>query len=203
MMGLTLLDKSGKGWAVFACTCGWLGKKRLSDVRRGDTKSCGCLRRKFMRTKFRTHGHTAGNRPTGTYQSWSDMKGRCTDPKDKFFHRYGGRGIRYSRRWEKFENFLVDMGERPEGLSLERKNVHRNYSRSNCCWATAKQQMRNLDKTLWIRFGGKKRSLAEIVEMTGSSYHRTYHRLKRGWTIQQALDAPVRAGVPKERRHDL
>lgn len=201
---LTFISKTKiKEFATYRCACGWLGKKRIRDVTSGDTRSCGCPRKELMRSKFRTHGHTAGGCPSSTYQSWTDMKGRCDDPKDKFYHRYGGRGIQYTRRWARFENFLVDMGERPAGLTLERRNVHKDYLPSNCYWATAKQQMRNLDKTLWVKYEGKKRSLAEIVEMTGAHYLRTYHRLKRGWDIHLALFAPVMAGVTKEHRHDL
>jgi hypothetical protein len=88
------------------------------------------------------HGHTTG-KFSATYHSWASMIQRCTNPKRFYYHRYGGRGITVCKRWAKFENFLKDMGERPEGTTLDRKNNDGNYTPANCRWATKEQQASN------------------------------------------------------------
>src|SRR3990167_200918 len=75
-----------------------------------------------------------------TYWSWINMKRRCDNPTAVGYDRYGGSGISYCRRWEKFDNFVADMGMRPSGLTLERNNNSRNYMPSNCRWATHLEQ---------------------------------------------------------------
>lgn len=90
------------------------------------------------------HGHCApGKNPSRTYVSWSRMKQRCQYAKHHIFHDYGGRGIRVCERWQEFKNFLADMGERPDGKTLDRKDVDGNYEPGNCRWATRLEQERN------------------------------------------------------------
>src|SRR5271157_2808802 len=96
------------------------------------------------RTTMTTHRHSVGRKTSPTYRSWTMMRVRCSDPKCDFWSDYGGRGIKVCARWDKFENFLADMGERPEGTSIDRwPDQDGNYEPGNCRWATAKEQMRN------------------------------------------------------------
>lgn len=85
------------------------------------------------------HGHSQ----SATYESWQAMKARCLNPHNIKFPIYGLRGITFCERWQNFENFLKDMGERPAGTSLDRIDNNGNYEPSNCRWATASQQSLN------------------------------------------------------------
>ena len=78
-----------------------------------------------------------------TYISWYSMKSRCNNKNVKCFSRYGGRGIKYSSKWETFQGFLEDMGERIQGTTLDRKNNDGDYCKENCRWATHSEQMSN------------------------------------------------------------
>ena len=91
------------------------------------------------------HGHNPSKtgKPSPTYQSWYAMKQRCQNPNCPAYKDYGGRGIKICERWMDFANFLQDMGEKPEGLTLDRINNNGNYELGNCRWATRKQQRQN------------------------------------------------------------
>jgi hypothetical protein len=91
----------------------------------------------------RSHGHWSANKATRTYVSWRAMRTRCLNPASDKYAAYGGRGITVCARWRHFENFLADMGERPKGLTLDRRNNEGNYEPANCRWATAKEQRLN------------------------------------------------------------
>lgn len=84
------------------------------------------------------HGYSAKRSPT--YNSWTAMRDRCLNSNNRKWPIYGGRGITICRRWDDFENFLADMGERPEGKTLDRISPDGHYDKENCRWATAKEQ---------------------------------------------------------------
>ena len=96
-----------------------------------------------MRTK---HGHHKNYKPSATYVSWQHMKARCDDPGHHAYPSYGGRGIKYDPRWSEFAAFLVDMGSRPDGMSLDRRDTNADYTKDNCRWATPKEQAGNRRK---------------------------------------------------------
>lgn len=145
-------NSSGEATWLCACDCGASHVARGLYLRRGVTKSCGCLRRDIARkmlteSRFsRKHGHGAVGRLTPTYRSWRAMIQRCNYRCQPNYANYGGRGIRVCDRWLKFENFLADMGERPDGLTLDRIDNERGYSKDNCRWATRAQQDSNRRK---------------------------------------------------------
>lgn len=89
------------------------------------------------------HGHCCNGKPSSTYNAWASMIQRCTNPTAKDWYYYGGRGIRLDPRWSLFTDFLADMGERPNGTSLDRVDNNGDYYAANCRWATKSQQARN------------------------------------------------------------
>lgn len=91
----------------------------------------------------RTHGHSTHTTGSPTYATWRNMKQRVTNPLNTNYRYYGGRGITLDPRWYVFENFLADMGERPEGMTLDRIDHDGNYEPSNCRWATSSEQRLN------------------------------------------------------------
>lgn len=128
-----------------ACLCGRLTVAETSELRSGHTKSCGCLSRERTIARSTTHGNCPRGvkRPT-EYVIWSSMLSRCKNPKVRCYKNYGERGISVCERWEKFENFLADMGGRPsKQFTLDRIDNERGYSPDNCRWATYSQQNKN------------------------------------------------------------
>lgn len=139
------------------------------------------------------HGHR-GSRLSGSrkcspvYTSWLNMKQRCTNPKSGQFHNYGARGITISPRWvNSFENFLADMGERPEGCSLDRIDVNGNYEPGNCRWATASQQCRNTrvvalntEAVKVIRWGAARGVPLSLLARLNRVSHQTAYAVARG-----------------------
>ena len=126
---------------------------------------------------------------------WQSMVQRCTNPKAQQYEDYGGRGIKVCARWMLFDNFLADMGQRPEGkhpsgramYTLERKKTDGDYTPKNCVWATYKDQSRNRRKGRIVSYRGKSQPLAVWVEEFGLDYKIVHQRLSRGWSVSKAF----------------
>ena len=125
------VDKWHRALWLCKCECGNMTTVKGTHLRNGGTFSCGCWQQK--------HGLSTSL----AYSSWCSMRNRCNNPNNIGYKWYGGRGITVCGRWMEFENFSADMGERPEGLTLERINNEEGYYPGNCKWATPKEQANN------------------------------------------------------------
>lgn len=127
----------------FLCRCSCGSAPRLflaSNVIGNRSLSCGCVKMEANSKRLRVHGLSG----TRTHRIWKNMRQRCMNPHNPSWLRYGGRGIQLCDRWkESFENFLSDMGESPNGLSIDRIDNNGNYEPANCRWATSLTQGRN------------------------------------------------------------
>lgn len=139
---------------------------------------------------MRTHGHWRGGRPSPTYHSWKAMWDRCTLASNYGFPNYGGRGVTICERWSKFENFLADMGERPAGKTLDRKDSNGEYSPANCRWATRVEQARNQRNNVNLTHNGKTQCVSAWAKDAGISYQLFQQRIAKGWPMERALQPP-------------
>lgn len=150
----------------------------------GRTQSCGCLQRDTMRTKKTTHGKS----DTAEFRIWWGMLERCEDPRKKAYPRYGGRGITVYEPWHDFMTFYADMGPRPTAQhSLERLDNDQGYNPTNCVWATPPVQSRNTRRNNLITFNGITQCLADWSITTGIKRVTIFGRLRKGWTVKDAL----------------
>lgn len=178
-------DKSGNAKWECRCDCGATRVVYSQSLRSGATLSCGCLNKEINSASAK-HG-MAGTRE---YKAWAGMVQRCTNPKNAKWPRYGGRGITVCERWLSFENFRADMGARPEGMTIDRKNNGGNYEPGNCRWATQKQQGNNRGNNRHVVVGGRTMTVSEAARSAGLNLSTLRGRLRSGWPIERATAQP-------------
>lgn len=143
---LVVLQENGKiaheNAYLCLCACGNQKVIRRGHLNGGKIKSCGCLQKEVRGRSRITHGKSE----SPIYGLWRTMIDRCENKKSKTYPRYGALGVSVCDRWQTFENFYADMGDRPDGRSLDRINPYGNYEPGNCRWATAIEQRHNRRK---------------------------------------------------------
>lgn len=188
-------EVEGPGRPVeFRCDCGATKVSRLTNVRRGTVRSCGCLRREVAAEAHTTHGGAArGVRKRAEYRIWGGILYRCTNPGSPAYARYGGRGIRVCEAWRSsFARFLADVGPRPSPAhSIDRIDNDGDYAPGNCRWATAAEQARNRCQNVWITLDGETRCLLDWAQLRGLSLATVEARMyQRGWSAERAVTQP-------------
>jgi hypothetical protein len=189
---LTVIDgpfsrdgKQGKFW-LCQCDCGKTLDKLIvsNSLIHKKTQSCGCFMVEQVKKSNTTHGFTK----TRSYVSWRSMWQRCTDPSHKNYKSYKTKTP--VDRWKSFEMFLLDMGERPKGMSLERIDNSKNYSPENCKWATNRDQQLNREATIALVIDGVKMSMREACRTLGVGYSMAKGRVYKGWNPYDAVLTP-------------
>lgn len=184
------------------CDCGRSAVPTLTNLRHGNVSSCGCRQRESRYVASRTHG----KRHSRAYKSWDGAKQRCFNPRNRKYPRYGGRGITMCARWrQSFAAFYDDMGDRPDGrgVGVDRIDNNGHYScgrcghcvrnnwPANCRWATNALQQRNTSVNIVLTFRGKELCLPGWADKIGMRPGTLWARLKRGWTVEDALTTPT------------
>lgn len=179
------------------CDC---GKSTITfgfSLRSGKSKSCGCVAankakerwkrpneeaRRKQAEKSRTHGMS--NHPA--YQSWVDMRQRCSKTTHKWYPSYGGRGISVCEEWNKFEKFWEDMGGTWfQGAQIGRQENNAGYSKHNCKWETAQEQQSNKSNSRFIMTPDGKMTMSMAARKYGLSFGCLLYRLRAGYSQDQ------------------
>ena len=129
--------------------------------------------------------NTKAHQPT--YQSWRSLRNRCNNKNTWNYARYGGAGIKYDPAWNSYEAFLEDMGERPEGMTLDRIDNSKNYCKDNCRWATAAEQQANRRNCMHLTYNGITKTAAEWSKQLGLAKGAVWNRIKAGWPLELAV----------------
>lgn len=137
-----------------------------------------------------------GRGRTPTVISWASMKQRCSNPNDPSKKRYIDRGIKYDPSWELFDNFVKDMGERPDGTTLDRIDNDKGYCKDNCRWANIETQANNKSSNVFITYEGETKTLMQWSRYTGIKYSLLQWRINKGWNMERVFTTKPRNKLP-------
>ena len=180
-------------WAC-KCDCGNRIIVFGGNLRKGNTRSCGCLHSEVNTKRVTTHGYS----DRSEYHCHQTMIARCYRPSSASFRLYGGRGISVCDRWRfgesgksGFECFLADMGDKPSpGHSIDRIDSNGGYEPNNCRWATAAEQSANTRRNRLVTMNGETMILIQAIRASGLTETLVRQRLTRGWAVDRALATP-------------
>lgn len=183
------ISKDGQKTYKCKCECGTEKIITSGNLRRGHTKSCGCLNSEkiIKRNKERAKHNGCGTR---LYNIWLDMKARCKNNKSINWHLYGGRGITICEEWENDFSVFCDWALKNgynDNLQLDRINNDGNYEPSNCKWSTRSEQGNNRRTCKYVTINGITKTVSQWCEETGVLRHTAYTRIRKGWSPEKAV----------------
>lgn len=184
--------KCGRKDKLWRCVCD-CGKEIVTtqySLVRGT--SCGCEQRRLQALASTTHG----GHNTKLYGVWCTMKNRCNNPNVTCYNHYGGRGITVCSEWLDFSKFMewAFKNGYKEGLTIERVDVNGNYEPSNCKWIPSALQAKNKTNNRKLTYRGKVYILQDLANATGVDRRLISARVKRGWSVERAVEFPARKG---------
>lgn len=192
------ISKNGKSqqktrWKCI-CDCGKYTIVHATSLKRGLTRSCGCLNDEEIQKRKTKHDMT----DTRLYLIWCNMKNRCYNPKVDSYVDYGGRGIKVCPEWNEFIPFMewsyangYDEKKSSRELSLDRKDTNGDYCPENCKWSTIIEQANNKRSNHILEYRGEKKTVAEWAREFDIPYKTLVQRIYRGWSIEKAFEAPI------------
>lgn len=195
---LTAICPSGKDkhrnvlWRCL-CECGRETVVSATALKRGKTKSCGCLKAEILMKRNRTHSLSG----THIYKVWAGIKQRCENEKNKRYKDYGGRGIRLCNEWKRFEPFYswaIKEGYKP-GLDIDRIDNNSGYSPQNCRFVTRRENCLNKRDNVYVYAFGRKKTISEWQDETGLPRNVIQKRIKRGWDHEISVCAPLKTRI--------
>ena len=176
---------NGKALWECLCDCGKTTSTTTGSLRKGNTRSCGCLKLQVTGDVHRTHGMSRSSE----YRIWCLMRSRCGNPDNQDYKDYGGRGIEVCQRWrESFVAFFADMGPKPfPRAEIDRIDNNGNYEPGNCRWTDRKTQTRNKRNNRIVEYKGEARCIAAWSDLTGISQRALSKRLHRGCSLDRVF----------------
>ena len=190
LIAVRLSGKDKHGAAIWSCICDCGSSTDVVKyaLKRGTTKSCGCLAREEASRRGTRHGLSKCR----VHSIWDGMLSRCLNQKAHGYERYGGRGITVCDRWLDFEEFFADMGHPMPNQTLDRIDNDKGYCKENCRWATRHEQNNNTKANRFLTAFGQTKTIAEWARDQGIKYQTLYRRLTWcGWSVEDALLTPV------------
>ena len=182
-------NKSGHRRWLCRCDCGVEKVVTCSNIRRGDTTSCGCRHKENNSQRAVRHGHTNATGLEGrTYRIWRNMLSRCINSKHPSWRYYGGLGVKVCPRWNpqeggSYEKFLSDMGVCPSEkhtIDKDKKGNGMLYSKDNCCWLTVSEQCRYKRNNVYVVYNDQRMILKDAAKAAGVAYNTVRKRISQG-----------------------
>lgn len=176
---------------ICLCDCGNVAEVNGNDLRKGHTKSCGCLNIESAISNLAGVSITHGKSYTRLYKIWSNMKTRCCNPQNKDYAKYGGRGIAICEEWlckfQAFYDWAMSNGYQDD-LSIDRIDNEKGYSPENCRWASRLAQVENRRNTRKVTINGVQKPISEWCRQYSVNYETVISRIyKCNWTPEEAF----------------
>jgi len=193
------IDDAGRSKRKFLCRCdcGVEKEMKLAHIRNAQVISCGCARREALDKHRAFSNRKHGLSRSRTYNIWSSMRGRCNNKNSDAYSAYGGKGIKHCQKWATFDGFLDDMGECPDGLTLDRIDGTKGYYKENCRWADWNTQANNRCNNTIINYNEKEYTLAQLARKVKMKQETLQARLRRGWSVTESVESPLKWGMHK------